>query len=72
MRQAIIFLIEIYQKFFSYLLKNMLGVNYFCKFRPTCSQYAKEAIYKDGILLGGYKALVRLMKCQPFYKAQTI
>lgn len=72
MKEFIIFLIDIYQKFISYLLKNIFGVNYFCRFRPTCSQYAKEAIEKEGLFLGGYHSIIRLLKCQPLYKAQSI
>lgn len=37
-----------------------------CKFSPTCSQYALEAIEKYGPLKGGYLAFKRLMRCHPF------
>lgn len=39
-----------------------------CRFTPTCSQYAFEAISKYGALKGGYLALRRLLRCHPFYK----
>ena len=39
-----------------------------CRFRPTCSAYAYEAIEKYGVLKGGYLALRRLLRCHPFYK----
>lgn len=39
-----------------------------CRFRPTCSQYAYEAINKYGAAKGGWLALRRLMRCNPFYK----
>ena len=39
-----------------------------CKFYPTCSAYAYEAITKYGALKGGYLALRRLLRCHPFYK----
>ena len=39
-----------------------------CRFRPTCSQYALEAITKYGAAKGGWLALRRLMRCNPFYK----
>jgi putative membrane protein insertion efficiency factor len=39
-----------------------------CRFTPTCSQYAYEAIEKYGALKGGFLALKRLLKCHPFYK----
>lgn len=39
-----------------------------CRFTPTCSAYAAEAISKYGTLKGGWLALRRLMRCHPFYK----
>ena len=42
-----------------------------CRFRPTCSQYAFEAISKYGVLKGGWLAFRRLLRCQPFYKGDT-
>lgn len=39
-----------------------------CRFIPTCSQYAAEAITKYGALKGGYLALRRILRCNPFCK----
>jgi len=39
-----------------------------CRFYPTCSTYAYEAITKYGCLKGGWLALRRLLRCNPFYK----
>ncbi len=39
-----------------------------CRFIPTCSAYAYEAIEKYGALKGGWLALRRLLRCHPFYK----
>lgn len=39
-----------------------------CRFTPTCSAYAKEAINKYGAGKGSYLALKRLCRCHPFYK----
>ena len=39
-----------------------------CRFNPTCSQYAYEAINKYGAWKGGLLALKRLLRCHPFYK----
>jgi putative membrane protein insertion efficiency factor len=39
-----------------------------CRFTPTCSHYAFEAITKYGALKGGWLALRRLLRCNPFYK----
>jgi hypothetical protein len=37
-----------------------------CKFHPTCSQYAVEAIEAHGAARGGWLALLRLARCHPF------
>lgn len=39
-----------------------------CRFTPTCSQYAYEAITRYGALKGGWLAAKRLCRCHPFYK----
>ena len=39
-----------------------------CRFNPTCSAYAQEAIQKYGACKGGFLALKRFCKCHPFYK----
>ena len=40
-----------------------------CRFRPTCSAYAYEAIQKYGALKGGLLALWRLLRCNPFNRS---
>ena len=42
-----------------------------CRFRPTCSAYAYEAIQKYGAVKGTWLALRRLLRCHPFYKGDT-
>lgn len=39
-----------------------------CRFTPTCSAYALEAVEKYGALKGGYLAFRRILRCNPFYK----
>ena len=39
-----------------------------CRFTPTCSVYAIDAIVKYGALKGGYMAIRRILRCHPFYK----
>ena len=39
-----------------------------CRFRPTCSAYAYEAVAKYGAVKGGWLALKRIGRCHPFYK----
>ena len=42
-----------------------------CRFQPTCSQYAYTAIERFGALKGGWLALKRLLRCNPFCRAAT-
>ena len=42
-----------------------------CRFRPTCSSYAIEAIQKYGAMKGGVLALKRFLRCHPFYKGDV-
>jgi putative membrane protein insertion efficiency factor len=39
-----------------------------CRYVPTCSEYAAEAIERYGVLRGGAKAAWRLLRCHPFVK----
>ena len=62
MKKVILILIRFYQTAVS---------PYFparCRFRPTCSAYAYEAVSKYGVLKGGFLALRRFLRCHPFYK----
>lgn len=43
-----------------------------CRFIPTCSTYALEAVEKYGALKGGWLSLRRILKCQPFHRQKTI
>lgn len=43
-----------------------------CRFIPTCSAYALEAVEKYGLWKGGWLALRRLSKCHPFHRQKTI
>ena len=43
-----------------------------CRFFPTCSQYAMEAVEKYGAVKGGYLAAKRLSHCHPFYRGGKI
>ncbi|MCL2403882.1 MAG: membrane protein insertion efficiency factor YidD [Coriobacteriia bacterium] len=38
-----------------------------CRFLPTCSEYALEAVNTYGIFKGGWLALIRILKCHPFH-----
>ena len=43
-----------------------------CRFIPTCSQYALEAVEKYGAVKGGFLAAKRLSRCHPFYHGGKI
>jgi uncharacterized protein len=60
-------LISIYSKVLSPLLHAASGVTGACRFQPTCSEYAKLAIQRHGIVRGTLLAARRLSKCHPFH-----
>ena len=62
MKKLLLWLIRFYQRCISPYTPPT------CRFTPTCSAYAYEAICKYGALKGGYLALRRLLRCHPFYK----
>jgi putative membrane protein insertion efficiency factor len=69
-RYVLVFLVFIYQKTISPdhgILKVFFPYGY-CKYNPTCSDYAKQTIMKHGAILGGLKALWRVLKCNPWSK----
>lgn len=37
-----------------------------CRYWPSCSEYAKQALQRYGLIKGGYKAVCRLMRCHPY------
>ena len=38
-----------------------------CRFVPTCSEYAVEAVRKYGVVKGGMKSVGRVLRCHPFH-----
>ncbi len=60
MRAILIALIRGYQWFVSPLLGNH------CRFYPSCSQYAREAIERHGVRRGLWLAVRRLLRCHPW------
>ena len=62
MKTLFLSLIRFYQKHIS------LAFPARCRFSPTCSAYAYEAICKYGALKGGFLALKRFLRCHPFHK----
>lgn len=69
-RLIVIKIIKIYQKTLSFdhgFFKFLYPYGY-CRFTPTCSDYAIKAIEKYGIFKGGIKAFYRVVRCNPFNK----
>ena len=66
MKRVLIWLITFYRKGISPLTPPS------CRFIPTCSEYALQAVEKYGALKGSWLALRRLSKCHPFYRQETI
>ena len=61
MRLLALLLLRFYKRFISPLLPPM------CRFAPTCSVYAMEAIDKYGVFRGSWLAFRRLLRCHPLH-----
>ena len=64
---ALLFLIRVYQRFVSPALPALFGPTCGCRFAPSCSHYAAEAIRVHGALAGTILAAIRLVKCTPLH-----
>ena len=62
MKKILIALVRFYQKYLSGLKHTH------CRYIPTCSQYAVEALEKYGALKGSFLAIWRILRCNPFSK----
>ncbi|HBA64840.1 MAG: membrane protein insertion efficiency factor YidD [Gammaproteobacteria bacterium HGW-Gammaproteobacteria-10] len=62
MRVLLIAIIKLYQ----YFISPLLGKN--CRFYPSCSCYALEALHKHGAAQGTYLIVRRVLKCHPFHE----
>lgn len=60
-KRVIIALLKVYQKY----LSPLKGAT--CRFYPSCSAYALEAVQKYGAVKGCFLAVKRLLKCHPFH-----
>jgi putative membrane protein insertion efficiency factor len=59
--RTLIFLIELYRTYVSPLRLPT------CRFTPTCSEYAVDALRERGLIVGSFLAAVRLLKCAPWH-----
>ncbi len=61
MKKFLVGLIKFYRKYISPLKPPT------CRFTPTCSEYAMIAIDKYGVKKGGWLAIKRVLRCNPFF-----
>ncbi len=69
-RYLLIKILKVYQKTLSFdhgIVKGFFPHG-FCRFRPTCSDYAIGAVEKYGVIKGGLLAFWRVMRCNPWNK----
>lgn len=61
MKKVVIFFIQLYRKYISPLKKYPT-----CRYIPTCSEYAVQAVEKYGAMKGIVMAIKRILRCNPF------
>lgn len=62
MKKAATFVLTSYKRWISPALPAS------CRFVPSCSEYALEAVERHGVLVGGWLTLLRFLRCQPLCK----
>ena len=65
MKRTVTGAIKVYKKLISPYLPPA------CRFYPTCSDYAAEAVERFGVVKGGYLAAKRLLKCRPVFNTAS-
>jgi putative membrane protein insertion efficiency factor len=63
MKRILIAIVKLYRKYISPMKRVPT-----CRFTPTCSEYALEALQRYGAIKGSYLAVRRILKCHPFHK----
>lgn len=61
MKRLMVAALEAYKRWLSPMLPRA------CRFTPTCSEYARLAVIRHGVLRGTVKGAGRLLRCQPFH-----
>lgn len=62
MKKVMLSMLKFYRKYISPLKPSS------CIYIPTCSEYAVQAVEKYGTLKGGWLAVKRVLRCNPFFK----
>lgn len=67
-RNIVAFLVKIYQKLLSpdHGLFRFFFPHGYCKYQPSCSQYAHDSLKKHGLVKGLFKAVWRVLRCNPW------
>lgn len=58
-------IIKFYRNFVKFLFPTLIGS---CRFTPTCSEYAYQAIKRYGTIRGTYLGVKRILRCNGFFK----
>ena len=62
--QALVWLLLLPIRFYQIAISPLLGPS--CRYTPTCSEYARQAIVKHGPFKGSWLALKRILRCHPW------
>jgi putative membrane protein insertion efficiency factor len=65
--RTLVAFLRLYQRAISPMLPVVFGPTCGCRFAPSCSHYAIDAVREHGALVGSVLALVRLIKCTPLH-----
>ena len=61
MKIVVILIIKGYQKILSFIPLRV------CRFYPSCSEYMVQSISKHGLIKGGWRGILRVLRCNPFH-----
>jgi len=69
-KNIVLFTIRMYQKTisFDHGFVRFFYPDGFCRFHPTCSDYGYQAVNQYGVFRGGWMAIKRILRCNPFSK----
>jgi uncharacterized protein len=63
LKQGLVFPFLLLIKIYQYIISPVIGPK--CRFTPTCSHYAAEALKKHGLFKGGWLSVKRISRCRP-------